>query len=180
MSGSVQFTAKGELQLPADFGLCCMLPLPLPPEAAGSGSFVGPLGVDWGQLKHSLKNTENSQQLVFLLPLVVSKFSDSLGSCSFFTYLGLIRGMGNLRAYRQPQNENYNSQQPLGAFCYLDSPCPQRLLGIRVLFFSGVMGFWYLWSVLVIHYLGNGNQDSQVAQIRCDLFLAKLKFPKVP
>lgn len=26
------------------------------------------------------------------------------------------------------------------------------------------MGFWHLWSVLVIHYLGNGNQDSQVAQ----------------
>ena len=102
-----------------------MLPLPLPPEAAGSGSFVGPLRVDWGQLKHSLKNIENSHQLVFLLPLVVSKFPDSLGSCSFFTYLGLIRGMGNLRADRQPQNENYNSQQPLGLFATLTLPAPE-------------------------------------------------------
>ena len=92
----MKVTTKGELQLPADFGLCSMLLLPLSPEAAGSGSFVGPLEVDWGQLKHSLKNIENSQQLVFLLPLVVSKFPDSPGSCSFFTYLGLIRGMGNL------------------------------------------------------------------------------------
>lgn len=31
-----------------------MLPLPLSPEAAGSSSFVGPLEVDWGQLKHLL------------------------------------------------------------------------------------------------------------------------------
>lgn len=81
--------------------------------------------------------------------------------------------MGNLRENWQPQNENYNSQQPLGLFATLTLPTPRDFWELE--FFSSLeSGFWYLWSVLVIHYLGNGNQDSQVAQIRCDLFLAKL------